>query len=75
MLTRLLEDGAPLVVGGPEARSTDVVEAGLVNASVKDAEQRLLLFPLRHDLVINKGSEHLCLNEVGEEGQVGLRLI
>ena len=74
-LTRLLEDRALLVAGGSEAGSTDVIEAGLVNACVKDAEQRLLILPLGHDLVVNERGEHLCLDEVGEERQVGLRLV
>ena len=74
-LTRLPEDGASLVVGGSQAGSTHVVEASLVDARVKDTKQRLLLLPLGHDLVINKGGEHLRLDEVGEEGEVRLRLI
>lgn len=74
-LTRLLEDGASLVAGGSEARGTDIVKAGLVNACVKDAEQWLLLLPLGHDLVVDERGEHLRLDEVGEEGQVGLWLV
>lgn len=74
-LTRLLEDGAPLVAGGAQAGSADVEEAGLVDASVKDTQQRLLVLPLGHDLVVDEGRKHLRLDEVGEEGQVGLRLV
>lgn len=75
LLTRLLEDGAPLVVGRSQARSSDIVEACFVNASVKDPQQRLLLLPLGHDFVVDEGGEHLCFNEVREERQVGLWLV
>lgn len=57
------------------AGGAHVVETGLVDASVKDAEEGLLLLPLRHDLVVDEGGEHLGLYEVGEERQVGLRLV
>lgn len=74
-LTRLFEDGAPLVAGRPETGSTDIIEACLVNTSVKDMEHRLLLLPLRHDLVVDEGGKHLCLDEVRQKGKVGLWLV
>lgn len=73
--TRLLEDGAALVIGGAEAGGADVVQAGFVDASVEDAEEGLLLLPLGHDLVVDEGGEHLGFDEMGEERQVGLRLV
>lgn len=75
-LTRLFEVGAPLVDGRSKAGSAlYVVKAGLVDACIKDTEQRLLLFPLGHDLVVDEGGKHLRLNEMGEEGKVRLRLV
>lgn len=74
-LTGLLEDGAPLVAGGSETWSTDIVETGLVNASIEHTEEWLFLFPLGHDFVVDEGGKHLCFDEVGQEGEVGLRLV
>lgn len=74
-LTRLLQDGAPLVVGRAEAGDAHVEEAGLLDASVKDAQHGLLLLPLGHDLVVDEGGEHLRLDEVRQKRQVGLRLV
>lgn len=74
-LTGFLEDRTPLVVGRPQAGRTDVVEARFVNAGVKHPEQRLLFFPLGHDFVVDERGEHLCLDEMGQEGEVGLWLV
>lgn len=75
MLTRLLEDGAPLVVGRSQAGGPDIVQARFVNAGIKDAKQRLLFFPLGHNFVVNECGKHLGLDEMGEEGKVGLWLV
>lgn len=74
-LTRLLEDGAPLVVGRSQAGGPDIVQARFVNAGIEDAKQRLLFFPLGHNFVVNEGGKHLSLDEMGEEGKVGLWLV
>lgn len=74
-LTGLIEEGAPLVDGGAHARSAYVVEAGLLNASVKHAQQGLLFPPLGQDFIVDERGEHLGLDEATQERQVWLWLI
>lgn len=74
-LTRLLEAGAPLVDGGAQAGSADVVETGFLDASVEHAQQGLLFLPLGQDFIVDEGGEHLGLDEATQERQVRLGLI
>lgn len=74
-LTGLIEEGAPLVDGGAHAGSAYVVEAGLLNASVKHTQQGLLFFPLGQDFVVDECGEHLGLDEAAQERQVWLWLV
>lgn len=67
--------GAALVTGRAQIGGSDVVETGLFDAGVEDAQQRLLVLPLRHDLVVDEGGEHLRLDEAGQEREEGLGLI
>lgn len=65
-----------LVHGGAQRRGADVQHTDLIHAGVKHPQCVLLLLVIMtQDLTIDEGGEHLRLQEAGQEGQVGLRLV
>ena len=75
-LTRFFDVGTPLVHGGAQGGRADVQHADLVHACVKHPQRVLLVFlVMAEDFAIDEGSEHLGLQEAGQEGQIGLGLV
>ena len=75
-LTRFFDVGAPLVHGGAQGGGADVQHADLVHAGVEHPQRVLLvLLVVAEDFAIDEGGKHLGLQEAGQEGQIGLRLV
>ena len=54
----------------------DVQHADLIHTGVKHPQRVLLLLVIvTEDLTVDEGRKHLSLQETGQEGQVGFRLV
>lgn len=75
-LTCFFNVGAFLVHGGAQRRRPDVQQPHLFHTTVKHSQRVLfVLVVVVQDLAVDKRGKHLRLQEAGQEGQVGLRLV
>lgn len=75
-LTCFFNVGAFLVHGGAQCRRPDVQQPHFLHATVEHSQRVLfVLVVVVQDLAVDKRGKHLRLQEAGQEGQVGLRLV